>query len=491
MRQHRNRSIAVAILSIGALVTPFVVFAQQQAGAPAGASAARMEVTTGSETARSEFRQAVFNLHQINYAAVREHAKKALASDPNLGVAMVILARPVVSPQITAAERDAWMTRGMAEAAKASAPEILYALYTRETVAGRTQAAQQTLRALAALTSDDPDIQFQLHVVQRNAAATPADALRIDKEFLTRFPDYGPALNLNAYTRFATGDRAGAYDAVAQYARVNPEQPNAHDTWADILIMDGKLAEAMTHAQASMDLDSAWAPAAQLKMGAIKLLTGTPDEARRLFAKARDIANAAAIRIDARYWTATSHVMAHDATAAMREFEAIDTEVAGANLPAAAAATVQQRIAVLEALLGNTPNATARLAKSADLVGASAGGHVAHAALVYAALGDAAAAQANADIFAKAFPANSFRHTLNALAAVTARNFTDAEAALRQGAPNDLLVQELRAEIQKQHGNTAVALTTREEVLKRVPKADGAQGVDVVKLVARFRAGTI
>jgi tetratricopeptide (TPR) repeat protein len=486
MRKHHSSPLAVAALAAALVATPAPAFSQQQSGTPAG----RMEVTTTSEVARAEYRQLVIEFFNLHYGAARAHALKALAADPNLGLATVFLARPALSPELSAAEREAQMSRGIASLANASAPEILLAVYTREVVAGRTQSANQVLKALAALAPNDADMQFAQHVTQRNAATTPAEALRIDREFLARFPDYGPAHNLNAYTLFVSGDSPAAYAAVERYVRLAPEQPNAHDTWADLLVLEGRYDEAIAHTQASMKLDSTWVQG-PLKIGAIKLVTSTPDEARSWFARARDIAPSAAGKIDVHYWVATSYVMRHDVKSAMRELTAIGDEVAAAKLPAAAAALVHQRMAVVEATIGNKQNVAPHLAKGAEIGGANTANQTAHAVLAYAAIGDASAAQTNADLFAKAAPTNQFQHTLNALAAITAKDYAKAEGELAQSLPADLLAQELRAEVLKQHGKTAEARVIRDVVLKRPPKADGGPGVDVGKLVARLRAEKI
>jgi tetratricopeptide (TPR) repeat protein len=487
MRKHRSSPLVVVLIAAAAVMaTPLTVFGQQQAGAPAG----RMEVTTTSEIARAEYNQLVAEFFNLHYGAARTHAEKALAADPNLGLATVFLARPAVSPELSVAEREAQIARGIATLANASAPELLYALYMREVVAGRTQSAQQVLKALGALAPNDANIQYLLHVAQRVTATTPADVVRMDKEFLARFPDYGPLYNVHAYTLFTSGNRTAAYEAIQQYVRLAPDQPNAHDTWADLLILDGRFDEALAHIQTSMKLDSTWAGGV-LKVGAIKLLTATPDEARTSFARARDLSPSAAGKIEPHYWVATSYLVSHDAKSALRELSAIGDEVAAAKLPAATAALVHQRMALVEATIGNKQNAAPHLAKSAEIGGANTVAHTSRAVIVYAATGDAAAAQANADLFAKAAPTNLFLHTLNALAAITAKDYAKAEAELAQSGPGDLLAQELRAEVLKQQGKTAEARAIREQVLKRVVKADGSPAVDDAKVAARLRAEKI
>jgi len=164
---------------------------------------------------------------------------------------------------------------------------------------------------------------------------------------------------------------------------------------------------------------------------------------------------------------------------------------ANANLPANAQALVHQRMALVEALIGDRNAVVPHLAKAAEILGqqaAAGANHSAFSAVCYATLGDAAQAQANADAFMKAAPNNNFGHTLQALAAITAKNYDAAAQHLQAAPPNDLLAYELNAEIAKQQGRSDDAKAAKAAVLKRAVKADGGPGVDVIKLVARFRA---
>ena len=483
MRLNRRTVAVAAMCAVPLLSAP--VAAQQQAGAPAA-----MDVTTASEVARSEYRKAFTDFLNTNPNGARRHASAAVDADPNFGVALSLLARPGLSPDLSAADRTAAANRAVAAAANATALEALLALGTREVIAGRNAVANEIFKAAAALAPNDVELQWINYVGTRGAGgAKPADVIRADREFLAKY-DYGPAHNLIAYTLFANGQRADAYEEIAKYVRSNPDQPNSHDTWADLLIMDNRFDEAARHSMASMRIDSTWA-GTPLKLGAIQLALGKADSARMNFARAREMASSAAARQDPSFWIATTYVVSHDVKSARRELETYGQIVTNAGMPANAQALVHQRMALVEALIGDKNAVAPHLAKAAEILGqqgAAGANHTAFSALCHAALGDAAQTQADADAFMTAAPNNQFGHTLQALAAITAKNIDGASAHLGAAPPNDLLAAELRAEVAKQQGNNAEARAGKEAVLKRAVKADGAPGVDVIKVFARLRA---
>src|SRR6185503_6274531 len=266
-------------------------------------TAAPMEITTTSEVARSEYRKAFTDFLNTNPNSARRHATAAATADPNLSVALALLARAGLSPDLSTADRNAAANRAVATAANASALEALLVLGTREVIAGRNAVANEIFKAAAALAPNDPEIQWINYIGTRGAGgATPADIIKADREFLAKF-DYGPTHNLLAYTLFANGQRAEAYDEIAKYVRSNPDQPNSHDTWADLLIMDNRFDEAARHSMGSMRIDSTWA-GTPMKLGAIQSAIGKLDSARASFSRARDMTQFAAAKTDPSFWIA-------------------------------------------------------------------------------------------------------------------------------------------------------------------------------------------
>jgi hypothetical protein len=473
------KALRVAI----ALALASSVGAQQQAGGSDAASG-RLELTTTSDVAKSEYRAMWADLLNLRPNIAREHGLKAVAADPGFGLAQMFLAGPL-SPQLSADERASGVAKAFATASTGSATEVMFALYAREAFSGRNQSALAIIRALAPMVPNDPDVAYQLWQSEA-AGRNAAENLRTLKEFIDRFPDYAYAYNTYAYSLHTLGDHTGDIAAVQQYVRLAPTQPNAHDTWADLELLHGHADAAAAHVEASLKIDSTWRGRA--KLGAIRLATGKADEARDIFTREMAAGTTAQERVDAHHWIAAIYIYNRDGKSALRELGAISGEATAGKLPANALALPHLRMALVEATLGNKQNVAGHLAAAAQIQGASAAQQAVYATYAYGAAGDAKAAQESADAFAKTPNANpQVTHLLNAYAALAGKNYTAAETELGQANQTNLLVKALRAEVLKQQGKTAEARALKEEVLRIGVKNDGNNAVDVTKLVAKLR----
>lgn len=458
--------------------------AQQQAGA----AAARMELTTRSEKARTEYGRIFPDANNLRGARARVHALAALEEDPTFGLARIHAAR--FNPALTNEQRGAEVRRALSDMTGASVPEVLFALYWRESIAGRAQSAQAVLRALADMVPGDPDVHFIL-LNARRTGAPAAEALRLDREFIARFPDYAPVYNQHSYTLWLTGDKAGAFAAARTQMRLAPDQPNTHDTYADLLILDGKYEEAIAHSNAAIGVDSGWVQGYQ-KIGALKLQAGAGEEARAWFRRGMAAAATPAAKADAHNWVATTYVVARDGRNALRVLDTIRAEAEEWKLPAAARALTHLRLALIEAHLGNRENVPVHLEHAAGITGAPALTQQLYASIAWATIGDAAQARSFADGYAatpNAAPATA--RVISALAAVTAKDFARAETELAQVTTPNLLADELRAEVMKQRGQRSEVAAAKRDILSRPVKGDNTSAVDLFKVVARLRAARL
>lgn len=475
----RSSVVSLAMLALTAAGPP--ALAQQQAGAPA----ARIELTTSSEKAKADYRMILPLSNNLRGTRARAYALSALSADPSFGLARIQAAR--LNPDLTNEQRTAEATRALADMTSASVPEVLFALFNRETFAGRTQSAQATLRALAEMVPGDPDVHFIL-LNSRRAGAPAAEALRLDREFIARFPDYAPGYNQHAYTLYTSGDKTAAFAAIANYVRLAPAEPNSHDTFGDLLVLEGRFDEAVAHSNAAIRLDSSWTQG-YMKIGAIRLQAGFADSARTWFRRGMEKAPTPAAKADAYNWVATTYVIARDGRNALRMLDSVRAAAEAWNLPAATRALTHLRLALIEANLGSKQNVATHLGHAAQINGGTTLAQSLYSSIAYASIGDATQARAFADTYAataNAVPTTT--RVLNALAAVTARDWARAEGELAQVTTPNTLAQQLRGEVLKAQGKKADAEAIRTEVLSRPVKADGAPGVDLYKVVARLRA---
>lgn len=455
----------------------------------------QVELSTTSEVARSEFHAMMNQLLGSNPNQAREHGLRALAADSNFGLVRVYMSRASLSPGQTPAQRAAEASRGLALMTNASPAELLLAVFAREVARGRTGAAVPIIRAVSEMAPGDPYAELSLLLVERPA---PRNELALSGELnkyvdrvrnmTARHPDFGPTYNLLAYDLWTIGDSAGALAAARRQVELLPDAPNAHDSWADMLLQHGRLDEATEHTVAATKLDSTIG-GPHLKLGSIELQRGNYDRARIHFRKAGEVNPAAAIRVEAHYWNAASHLYQKDTKAAMRELEAAAALTVSANAPANVQALPHNRMAVVSALTGDRNLVESHLEKAKALAPNNEAVRIGHAFLAYFLIGDKAKLDEYVRSYSRLPDANDeVARTNKALAAMLSGDIStvEAELARRSTATSDRIRMALRADLLKAKGRDAEANALREQILRSSIKADGTQGLNFAKLFARL-----
>jgi tetratricopeptide (TPR) repeat protein len=239
---------------------------------------ARLELTTSSAEARTEFWAALDDFNNIFTARATTRLKKALELDPAFGLARVLYGGSGVG--LARHEREQEMERGVVDAARASTSEALVAMGLREWFKGDAARARALMHAATELLPGDPNIAYLSGWLAADGpGGDRSDVVRAMKDVNTRFPDFAPAYNVLAYDLWRAGDRAGALRAVEAYVQKAPAHPNSHDSYAELLQWDGRLDEAAMHYRKAIDLDPSYTEAA-IGLAEVHQLQGRGDLAR-------------------------------------------------------------------------------------------------------------------------------------------------------------------------------------------------------------------
>src|SRR5439155_12327586 len=132
-----------------------------------------------------------------------------------------------------------------------------------------------------------------------------------------------------------------------------------HDSFADILLLRGRPADALPHVQREMELDSEIA-AGTMKLGLIHLMMGDVATARADFVRGQEHFTDAATKREFTYWTAASYAYTGDGKSAVHEL----TNILSTELTPPQAAVVHERLAAVEAYLGDRKAVAAHLTAS-------------------------------------------------------------------------------------------------------------------------------
>jgi Flp pilus assembly protein TadD len=482
----------------------------------------RLQVTTSSADARTAFWSAWSDQTNVFMSRARMQAVKAVALDPAFGLARTFSASiSIPASGLTLAQREQELNRGVADAAKGTTGEFIMAAAMRANALGRDAEAQTLAAAAVALMPDEP------YVAAYQVSIAPGDRTPLLLALTRKFPTFAPPFNTLAYAHFTAGDSALALKTIGEYVRLAPTHPNAHDSYAEILQRHGKYAEAITHYERAVQLDSTFAqgyagiaesnmfqkqyPDAIRQMqravkvdptyavgyqfiGAAYLQSGRPDSARATFVGAAQTATTPAAKFGPLTAAALMQVPAGKPKEALAELGVLAQDYEKQNLPGQAAAA-HRNVALIEAAFGDRRAVAGHLAKATAIAPApapnatpaSGAAQYRIAALAYALSGQQDLARTSAALFTTAVAAGNPAqqrndHEVKAIIAIGDKNLDLAKDELVKAGPDAVLGKALYANAMKSSKRKPEAAALKTEILSRTA------GVTVFDVIARAKA---
>jgi len=318
-----------------------------------------LKLSTTVAQAATEFKAGVVDWENFSFESATSHFQSALKSDPNFGLARAMFGvTGSFSGELTTAQALAEADRGVADAAAhGTTNEMVLAAAYRESLRGNNEAAGALFRTASVLMPRD-----RLIVVNGMGFPTATNNVVPQlRDYIAKNPDYGPAYNAYAYGLWLLGDQSGAEQAAKRQAELNPNAPNPHDTYGEILQWNGKFAEASAEYLRATTTAPRF-PEAYAGLAEVEALQGHYDQARSYLNQA--IANAWTPQQKLGYLrqiAGTYALQGGDPDALVKQLFAVTAEAkAQQNARTAAIATAQQAAAYAAA--GNAAAAHQMLA---------------------------------------------------------------------------------------------------------------------------------
>lgn len=210
----------------------------------------QLPVTTSSQRARVDFEAAMQNFEQYRLNDTLQFLRAATKSDPKFAQAFIMIAKISKDPAEQAEARQ----RAKQLASGASRGERLLIRWLAGAQEDDYLPAIAAMNDLLAKYPGDARLAFLagdwLTLLERyqQAAGILEHALRI-------LPDYPAALNDLGYTYAYDRDFDRAFAAMDRYVALVPNEPNPHDSYGEILRMDGKFDAALEQYRISVRMD--------------------------------------------------------------------------------------------------------------------------------------------------------------------------------------------------------------------------------------------
>src|SRR6266568_986633 len=251
---HRNRSLVLffaIVVALGVVTLSGCANIYKAKGPTVATSASgKIPVTTASEDARKEFLRGQDLVDRLLIQDSIQHFDKALSLDPNF--AQAELNRANSSP--TAKEFFEHLKKAVSLADKASAGEKLLILGTEAGANGNAAKQKEYLEQLVASYPNDERAHFNLggyYFGQQDFT----QAIEHYKKATELAPSYSPAYNILGYAYRQNADYANAEKAFQKYIELIPKDPNPYDSYAELLLKEGKFDDSITQYRKALSVD--------------------------------------------------------------------------------------------------------------------------------------------------------------------------------------------------------------------------------------------
>jgi tetratricopeptide (TPR) repeat protein len=245
--------------------------AETQAATPSDGG--KIPVTAGSAEARSEFLQGRDLSEKLRITDSIAHFEKAASLDPNFALAELSLANSAP----TGREFFEHLGKAVSLADKASNGEKLLILATEAGANNNAVKQKEYLEQLVAAYPNDERAHFNLGGYHFGQQDFP-QAIEHYKKATEIAPSYSSAFNLLGYAYRQNADYANAENAFQKYIELIPGDPNPYDSYAELLLKEGKFEDSITQYRKALAIDPNFL-ASHTGIAANLMYMGKPDEA--------------------------------------------------------------------------------------------------------------------------------------------------------------------------------------------------------------------
>jgi len=210
----------------------------------------KLPVTTSSTPARNSFEKAMREFEEYRIPETLQDLRTATKADPNFAQAFILLSRLSPDPVEQATARQ----RAKRLAPKVSPSEQLLIRWLAGAQENNYLPAISAMNDLLAKYPRDQRLAYLAGdwLMQQQRYE---QAVSVLERALAISPDYAAALNDLAYGYADLGNFEKAFAAMDRYVALEPDQPNPHDSYGEILRMAGKLDAALEQYRMSIRID--------------------------------------------------------------------------------------------------------------------------------------------------------------------------------------------------------------------------------------------
>ena len=210
----------------------------------------KLPITTSSPQARNSFEKAMQEFEQYRVPETLQDLRAATKADPDFAQAFILLSRLTPDPGRTAKHAE----RAKHLAAKVSPSEQLLIRWVADAQENNYLPAISAMNDLLEKYPRDQRLAY-LAGDWLMGQTRYEQAVTVLERAVALYPDYAAALNDLAYGYADLGNFDKAFATMDRYVALEPDQPNPHDSYGEILRMAGKFDAALEQYRMSIRID--------------------------------------------------------------------------------------------------------------------------------------------------------------------------------------------------------------------------------------------
>jgi tetratricopeptide (TPR) repeat protein len=321
----RSRSLALVLC----LAIP--VCAQSNAPAAPKRVAAKtadshlMPITSRSAAAKKTYEDAMFLAENLRTSEALDKFRAAVKQDPQFATAWAQIARISKDPS----EEKSASDKAKALASKASKGEQLLIQWIAGSRENNMVDAISAMNDLQAMYPTDPRLGFMfgqwLQIQNSNDRS-----IQVLEQTVKANPSYAAAYNELGYAYSAIGNHDKAISTMKRYVELLPNEPNPHDSYAELNRLAGHYDEALKHYHEALRIMPSFT-SSQLGLGDTYALMGDQKKAREEYDKAIAEETGTRDKLDYKFQRSMTYVREKDLANAEKSFSALANEADAAG----------------------------------------------------------------------------------------------------------------------------------------------------------------
>jgi tetratricopeptide (TPR) repeat protein len=268
------------IVSLVVCASAFGGELQDDKSAQATGGTQRLPVTTASAAAARYFENGMvqYEMHRWNFALNDWH--EAVKLDPHFAMAHAWISMTTVDPAEEASHRE----QAKASAGQASRGEQLVIEWVAGIHENRYVDGITAMNDALSMYPHDKRLNFLFgYWLYKQDQYDFAE--KLTQRALSEDSNYATAYNQIGYLCSRRGDYAKALEATGKYVQLLPNEPNPHDSYAEMLRLSGRFEEALEQYRMALKIDPTFY-ISQKELGETYAIMGEREKAREEYSKA-------------------------------------------------------------------------------------------------------------------------------------------------------------------------------------------------------------